>query len=127
MNSIRSLGRDIESPRLLSLKGLLFLVAAVMSGGILLADSPSFRTATLLLLCTGCACRFYYFAFYVIERYADPSYRFAGLLDFAVYLWKRRGVPGPEPGALIAPPTEVRRDPSKGSPDGQGSDGTSAE
>lgn len=30
-------------------------------------------------------CRAYYFAFYVIEHYVDPHYRFAGLVDFLYY------------------------------------------
>jgi hypothetical protein len=35
-------------------------------------------------------CRFYYFAFYVIEKYVDSSYRFAGLTSFARYLIAQR-------------------------------------
>jgi hypothetical protein len=35
-------------------------------------------------------CRFYYFAFYVIEHYVDPSYRFSGLLSFALYLIQKK-------------------------------------
>ena len=37
-------------------------------------------------------CRFYYFAFYVIEKYVDSSYRFAGLSSVVRYLiveWRR--------------------------------------
>ncbi|HXY37070.1 MAG TPA: hypothetical protein VEI07_22775 [Planctomycetaceae bacterium] len=34
--------------------------------------------------------RFYYFAFYVIEKYVDSSYRFAGLPSFARYLIAER-------------------------------------
>jgi hypothetical protein len=35
-------------------------------------------------------CRFYYFAFYVIERYVEPSYKFSGLLSFATYIIRRK-------------------------------------
>jgi hypothetical protein len=35
-------------------------------------------------------CRAYYFAFYVIQHYTDPQFRFAGLLSFAQYLLTRR-------------------------------------
>jgi len=34
--------------------------------------------------------RFYYFAFYVIEHYVDPTYRFAGLIAFAQYLLRKQ-------------------------------------
>jgi hypothetical protein len=30
--------------------------------------------------------RFYYFAFYVLERYVDPAYRFSGLFSLARHL-----------------------------------------
>jgi hypothetical protein len=41
--------------------------------------------AFLLLLAIWAFCRAYYFAFYVIEHYVDPEYRFSGLLDFCRY------------------------------------------
>jgi hypothetical protein len=31
-------------------------------------------------------CRAYYFCFYVLEHYADPTFRYAGLLDLFRYL-----------------------------------------
>ena len=44
----------------------------------------------LLAVAIWSFCRFYYFAFYVIEHYVDPQFRFAGLISFAQYLWKHR-------------------------------------
>jgi len=35
-------------------------------------------------------CRFYYFGFYVLERYVDPSYKFSGLISMARYVLLRR-------------------------------------
>ena len=35
-------------------------------------------------------CRSYYFAFYVIERYMDPGYRFSGLGSFLLYIVRGR-------------------------------------
>jgi len=35
-------------------------------------------------------CRFYYFAFYVIQHYVDPSYRFSSLLSFLHYVISKR-------------------------------------
>ena len=37
-----------------------------------------------------CFARWYYFAFYVIEHYVDPGFKFAGLGAFARYLVRRR-------------------------------------
>ncbi len=33
----------------------------------------------------------YYFAFYVIEHYVDPGYRFAGLWSFVRYVLRKCG------------------------------------
>jgi hypothetical protein len=44
----------------------------------------------LLIIAVWAFCRFYYFAFYVIEHYVDPSYRYSGLASFARYLIRRR-------------------------------------
>ena len=80
---------DLTDPRAIKLKGLLFLVAGILSAGLLLAESPRWRTALLLAFCVWSFCRLYYFAFYVIERYVDPGYKFAGLGSFLRY-WLRR-------------------------------------
>ena len=82
---------DLTSPRVLKLKGLLFLCLGLLSASLLLADARSWRHACLLGITVWSFCRFYYFAFYVIEHYVDPSFRFAGLWDFARYLIRRRG------------------------------------
>jgi hypothetical protein len=81
---------DLTNPRLIYLKGFLFLLCGVMSGGLLILDSPTLKTALLVILTVWCIARFYYFAFYVIQHYVDPSYRFAGLWSFARYLLSRK-------------------------------------
>jgi hypothetical protein len=43
----------------------------------------------LLAIAIWAFCRAYYFAFYVVEHYADPNFRFAGLVDFVRYLIRR--------------------------------------
>jgi hypothetical protein len=85
---------DLRSPRLIYLKGFLFLLGGAMASGLLLVECFSWRVATLLAIAVWCFARFYYFAFYVIEHYVDPTYRFAGLWDFAKYLCGRRKLPG---------------------------------
>lgn len=84
---------DIKNPRLLYIKGILFILAGLLAcGGILLAI-PSIRIALLLAVAIWSFARAYYFAFYVIEHYIDPTYRFAGLWDFIKYLTNRRRTP----------------------------------
>src|SRR5262245_59259890 len=78
--------RDLTNPRLIKLKGVLFLFIGISSSALLLLDAPRLKIALLLALAIWSFCRFYYFAFYVIEHYVDPSFRFAGLLDFVRYL-----------------------------------------
>jgi hypothetical protein len=56
----------------------------------ILLDNPNWKTAVLLALAIWSFCRFYYFAFYVIEKYVDPRYKFSGLISFARYLFRRR-------------------------------------
>jgi len=78
--------RDLTNPTWIKVKGVLFLLAGLLAAGLLLVEHPDWKTAILLGLAIWCFCRFYYFAFYVIEHYVDPSFRFVGLWDFAVYL-----------------------------------------
>ena len=74
---------DLTSPKVIKLKGGLFLFSGVLASILLLVDAPTLRDAALLLIAIWSFCRFYYFAFYVIEHYVDPGYRpFAGLGDF---------------------------------------------
>jgi hypothetical protein len=80
---------DLKDSRLIMAKGLLFLATGCIAAGLLLAESPSLKIALLLAIAIWSFCRFYYFAFYVIEHYVDPGYKFAGLGSFVVYLWRR--------------------------------------
>ena len=84
---------DLTNPRLIYLKGVLFLLSGVLASGTLLLEHPHLRTALLLALSVWCFARFYYFCFYVIEHYVDPGYRFTGLWSFACYLARRRNEP----------------------------------
>ena len=81
--------RDLTSSKLIYLKGFLFLTASALACAILIIEQPSSRTILLLAIAIWCFARFYYFAFYVIERYVDPGYRFAGLWSFARYVLGR--------------------------------------
>ena len=76
----------VQNKRLIIVKGFLFLLCGILAGGMLLADTPTWRATLLLLLCVWCFCRFYYFAFYVIQHYVDDTYRFAGLWSVVRFL-----------------------------------------
>lgn len=80
---------DLKDSRLIYAKGFLFLGGAILGSILVLLENPTLKTAALLGATLWCACRFYYFAFYVVEKYVDGKYRFAGLLDFAGYLLRK--------------------------------------
>jgi hypothetical protein len=82
--------KDLSNPFWIKLKGLLFLFIGIAAAILLFLDSPTLRTAVLLVIAIWSFCRFYYFAFYVIEKYVDPGYKFSGLISFARYLLQRR-------------------------------------
>lgn len=82
--------KDLTDPRWIKLKGVLFLVLGVLSGLLVVLEQPTLKVAVLLCLAIWCFCRFYYFAFYVIQHYVDPGYRFSGLWSFARYLLSKR-------------------------------------
>lgn len=72
-------------------KGWLFLtLGAIAACGLLLLHTD-LSTAVLLAAAIWGFSRFYFFAFYVIQRWCDPQYRFDGLIHFALWLARRRG------------------------------------
>lgn len=77
---------DIENPRLLKIKGILFLFLGLASSTLLWLENTSLKTVVLLALSIWSFCRFYYFAFYVLHNYADPSFRYSGLWNLFCYL-----------------------------------------
>src|SRR6478736_2750110 len=81
---------DLKNPLLIKGKGLLFLFLGFLASAVLIGELPSLRVAFLLTVAIWSFCRFYYFAFYVIEKYVDPTFRFAGLSSFARYLMTGR-------------------------------------
>lgn len=82
---------DLTNPKLIKLKGILFLLMGILSSALLLAHAPSLKVVFLLAVTIWSFCRFYYFAFYVIQHYVDPGYKFAGLVDFARYMIRKKG------------------------------------
>ena len=84
---------DIKSPKLLYAKAGLLLLTGVFAAVLLLIEASSWKVAALLAVAVWAFCRSYYFAFYVIQHYVDPGYRFAGLGAFAKYVWQSRNQP----------------------------------
>lgn len=80
---------DLKSAKAIYFKGFAFLAIGLVAAALILGETFSFKVAFLLAVCIWSFCRFYYFAFYVIEHYVDGSFRFAGLLDFARYCLRR--------------------------------------
>ena len=87
MSTLSRLQADIASPRLLAIKGLLFALLGVLCTAIVAAALRGPLDWRLGLAAHALAlwafCRAYYFAFYVLTAYADPSYRYAGLCSAA--------------------------------------------
>jgi len=81
---------DIKNPAWLYTKAALLLFIGLIASVLIILDHPTLRTAALLAVAVWGFCRAYYFAFYVIEHYADPQFRFSGLLSFLRYALRRR-------------------------------------
>jgi type IV secretory pathway TrbD component len=82
--------RDLVDRRWIYLKAALFVLGGVMAAVMILLDSPSIRTAALLGISIWFFARAYYFAFYVMQRYVDPEFRFSGMGSMVAYFWRRR-------------------------------------
>ncbi len=82
--------RDLKNPDVIKVKGALFLFLGLAAAGILLLEVGSMQVGVLLFISIWAFCRAYYFAFYVIEKYVDPSFRFSGLWAAVRYLVRRK-------------------------------------
>ena len=81
---------DINNLRLLWFKFCMFVCVGSMATAIALFFFPFLKLACLMAVAVWAFCRAYYFAFYVIEHYVDPGYRFAGLGSFIRYALRHR-------------------------------------
>jgi hypothetical protein len=82
--------RDIKSHKIIWIKGSLFFLMGLGSALLLLADNPTFKSALLVAITVWAFCRSYYFAFYVIGNYVDPSFKYSGLCSFFLYLIRKK-------------------------------------
>jgi hypothetical protein len=81
--------KNLLTAKWMYLKAGLFVIIGFSSAALLLAESPSLKNAFLLALLVWSMCRAYYFAFYVIERYIDPSFKFSGVGSAFRYMLRR--------------------------------------
>ena len=77
---------DIRRHSWIYFKASLMLLCGLLASVLLLIDHPAFRTAGLLAVAIWGFCRAYYFAFYVLEHYVDPTFRYSGLTSFLWYV-----------------------------------------
>ena len=80
---------DLKSSNWIIFKGILFLLLGVIAASFLVFLTARWDVLILLLISIWAFCRFYYFAFYVIQNYVDSQYKFDGLYSVAIYLVKR--------------------------------------
>jgi hypothetical protein len=81
--------RLLVNTRVILVKGFLLLVIGLLSLALLASEQPTLKETALIALAIWSFCRFYYFAFYIIEHYVDSDYRFTGLLSFAGYIIRK--------------------------------------
>lgn len=84
------MGPDLTSGKAIVLKGLLFLLIGLLAAGMNLLDGRLSVRAASLLICIWAMCRFYYFLFYVLEKYVDPSLRYAGIFSLLKAIRRRK-------------------------------------
>jgi tellurite resistance protein TehA-like permease len=89
---------DLKSPWLMYLKAALFLTMGLLCSAAIFVQNPSFLTFALLAFTVWSFCRLYYFFFYVIEKYIDPSFRFDSFHSAIIFLIKRNKASKPKPG-----------------------------
>jgi hypothetical protein len=82
--------RDLQSKNLILLKGALFLFLGMLAFALIVIETLSVRIAALVLIAVWAFGRFYYFMFYVIEKYVDSQYKYSGLYSFIKYMLSKR-------------------------------------
>ena len=93
---------DLKNPRWIWLKGILFLVLGSAASALLILQAPTLQVAALLAIAVWAFCRAYYFAFYVIQHYVDPNYRFDGIIAFLRYAFSSQKPPNKDQDSRAA-------------------------
>ena len=80
------LSDDIKTPWVIHAKGALFVLLGILAAVLLFAEVPTIKTAVLICITVWAFCRFYYYLFYVIDRYLGRDKRFSGVFDVLQFL-----------------------------------------
>lgn len=81
---------DLQSRGWIIAKGIMFAVIVLLSGTFIVIEDDPWKKALLLGVCIWAACRFYYFLFYVLERYVGVAGRYDGIIDLCQRLMRQR-------------------------------------
>ena len=81
---------DLKSKKWIVAKGVMFLGISATTAALIIVELSSVKLAVLLVLLVWASCRFYYFLFYVLEHYLDPTLRYAGLMDLLMGMKRRQ-------------------------------------
>ena len=83
--------RELKSLKLIYLKGSLLLIILLASFVLILFESESlWKRLILSILLIWSSARFYYFLFYVIEKYVDHNYKYSGIWLMFKHIIKKR-------------------------------------
>lgn len=77
---------DIKNPWFIHAKGILFVVLGLLAAFLLIIQEPTIKTVVLVAAGIWSFCRFYYYLFYVLDRYLGRENRFSGILDAPRFL-----------------------------------------
>lgn len=80
--------QEIQNPKLIAAKGFLFLILLILSSGLLIVQRCTLETVFLLGLVIWSSARFYYFLFYVIQKYVDRDFNYSGICAAIRYYLK---------------------------------------
>ena len=87
---------DLKNRKLIVLKGVLFFLMLSFAIATLVALTRDWLIGALVILVAWLAMRFYYFLFYVLERYVDPRLKYAGVFALIVAIARRPASGDPE-------------------------------
>ncbi len=90
------MGPDLVNPKWMYLKAIGFVLIALLCAAGLLLNTLRLDTLVMILLLIWSSARAYYFCFYVIEKYIDPEFRFAGLGSAIRHMLRGRSVSDPD-------------------------------
>jgi len=82
--------RDLKNPAAMWIKAIMLLGVGLAASILLVIEVGTLKGALLLVVSIWAFCRAYYFAFYVIEKYVDPGYRFSGLISVLGYVVRKK-------------------------------------